>query len=668
LSKPSEPAPGPTGAAPEQAQAPEALSLRDRLIGLGERSHRKSYYPELQLRLGELERFRVLLDQSQDGILLFSLPDGALLDLNAAARRLFSLDATTTPRITAFDLVPASEQRTLSEVLGRGAPEQLTVAVGGRTLELLFRPASFREGSFAVLTARDVTLRQVAERALRESERRFRALVEQAPDAIFLAELDGTVLTGNAAACQGLRCTREQLRGFNVLAGAPAARQARDGAAEGSAAPLTFGGLQQRMDGTTFPVEVRASQVEQDGRRLLLAVVRDLSERQRMEEALRRKDEELLQAQKLEAIGRLAGGIAHDFNNMLTVILGFGSAILQDLRDDDPLRPEMSEVLNAARRASDLTRQLLAFGRKQLLQPKAVDLNTIVRGTERMMRRIIGEQIRFETDLAPDTGGVYADPGQMEQALVNLVVNARDAMPAGGLLRVSTRRVAGPAGDPQATWVEAAIRDTGVGMDAATRARVFEPFFTTKALGRGTGLGLSTVYGIVRQSGGEVQVESEPGQGTTFRVLLPQAQAPAVPEAPEPQPEAPATTNRETILVVEDDAPVLRFMCDALSASGYTLLRASDAEEALRRSQEFGGAIHLLLSDVVMPAMSGPDLAGLLARQRPALKVLFISGYSDDSAALQRSLRQGMMLLSKPFNPPELLAAVRRALGRADPR
>jgi CheY-like chemotaxis protein len=367
----------------------------------------------------------------------------------------------------------------------------------------------------------------------------------------------------------------------------------------------------------------------------------------------------------MEAIGRLAGGIAHDFNNLLTVIQGRGEELLERLQPGTASYQDASLVLRTAERAAALTKQLLAFSRKQVLAPKVFDLNVVVSGMMTMLQRLIGEDIELVLRLTPDLSGVKADPGQIEQVILNLVVNARDAMPRGGTLTIETSeltlaeaqaRVAGTT----TPCVGLVVRDTGHGMDAATRSRIFEPFFTTKEQGKGTGLGLATVYGIVEQSGGHVLVESEPGHGATFFVYLPRAEgaSPATPASA--QPAAPATRG-ETVLVVEDEPEVRALVVDVLERAGYAVLVADDGEAAARTAETHAGAIALVVTDVVMPRMSGADLAAALRVTRPDTKILFMSGYVGKVD--QDALRDGAAFISKPFTPRELLAKIRDVLG-----
>ena len=395
-------------------------------------------------------------------------------------------------------------------------------------------------------------------------------------------------------------------------------------------------------------------------------LVRDL---ERSLAELRRTQDQLVQAQKMEAIGRLAGGVAHDFNNLLTAIIGYSELLLMGLDDLDPRRKDMEEIKKAADRAAVLTRQLLAFSRKQVLQPRVLDLNTTIANMEKMLRRLIREDIELITVLDPNLGQVKADPGQIEQVLMNLAVNARDAMPQGGKLTIETKNVyldedyAYQHMDVQpGYYVMLAVSDTGVGMDEETLSHLFEPFFTTKEIGQGTGLGLSTIYGIVKQSGGHIWVYSEPGQGTTFKIYLLRTEGDVEPGKRTPIPTE-SLEGSETILLVEDADAVRDMARLALLQSGYTVLAAHDGEEALQIYEKHEGPVHLLVTDVVMPGgMSGCQLAERLTTQWPEMKVLFMSGYADDAIVRHGLLKPGVTFLQKPFAPATLTHKVRETL------
>ena len=389
-----------------------------------------------------------------------------------------------------------------------------------------------------------------------------------------------------------------------------------------------------------------------------ITLAADITERRQLEAQLR-------QSQKMEAVGRLAGGVAHDFNNLLTVITGYAYMLVQDVGETEPLRANAEEILRAVDRASALTSQLLAFSRRQVAKPRPLDLTALVANMDRMLRRVIGEDIDLAAELAPGLPKVKADPGHIEQVIMNLVVNSRDAMPDGGRITIRTAAVQLDAdfaryhpGARPGPYVALAVADTGHGMSDEIKAHLFEPFFTTKEQGKGTGLGLSMVYGIVRQCGGEITVASQPGHGTTLTIYLPQIEASGDEAAAAP---APAVLERgwETILLVEDEDEVRRLVRGVLMQQGYTVLEAADPDDALRLAADFAQPIDLLLTDVVMPHMSGVELARRMAVARPGMRVLFMSGYTEDPALQDGGVTP---FIRKPFTPRDLAGRLRHAL------
>lgn len=417
----------------------------------------------------------------------------------------------------------------------------------------------------------------------------------------------------------------------------------------------------KRLGGEEFPATVLLTRFELAGRVLLQATVRDVSAERQLEEQLR-------QAAKMETIGQLAGGVAHDFNNILTGIKGYAEFLVRDTQDDPAKNQDAREVLRLSDSAAALTRQLLAFSRKQTLRPQVLELNKLIENTARTLQRLIGENIRLQFTPAENLGRVQADPGQIEQVLLNLAVNARDAMPHGGELTIETANVELDE-DYAATHVEAtpgpyvmfAVTDTGRGMDQSTLDRVFEPFFTTKERGKGTGLGLATVYGIVKQHGGNIWVYSEPERGTTFKVYLPRIDRPASDSSPAERLAA-APGGSETILVVEDDASVRTVAQRTLEARGYTVLAAANAQEAEALVCGDGHAVSLLLTDVVMPGESGPQLYEQLRAAHPRLRVAYMSGYATDAIGRHGILAPDAAFISKPFTPESLARDVRQVL------
>jgi signal transduction histidine kinase len=420
--------------------------------------------------------------------------------------------------------------------------------------------------------------------------------------------------------------------------------------------------------GTNLTCEVRLSHLPSKNRRLIRLSYLDITERKRAEEERKKLEAQLLQSQKMEAVGQLAGGVAHDFNNLLTVILGYGEIMIADFSSDSPLYENLEEILAAGRRAQDLTRQLLAFSRKQVLEVKDVSLNEVVANMEKMIRRLLGEDIAVYLYLDADTGCVRADVSQLEQVLLNLCVNARDAMPAGGTLTIETHSIffsdayvaLHPDVQPGPHAV-LSVSDTGHGMDETTRRQIFDPFFSTKEKGKGTGLGLATVHGIVKQHGGEISVYSEPGHGSTFKVSLPQVEDVVFREAIHPE-DGIVMGRGETILVVEDDASVRKILSQLLERLGYSVRMAGSVDEGIvevRRAER----IDLLLSDVIMPQMNGRQFSERVQSLRPEIKVLFMSGYTEEAIGHQGILESGLHFISKPFTEKALSRKIREALG-----
>src|SRR5664280_611795 len=424
-----------------------------------------------------------------------------------------------------------------------------------------------------------------------------------------------------------------------------------------------------RKDGSRFPavVSVTALRDAQDVIIGYLLIGTDNTARRR------RLEEQLRQSQKMEAVGRLAGGVAHDFNNLLTVMFGYSDILLQGL-EPGPLHEAMQEVRRAGERAAALTRQLLAFSRKQTLVPEVLDMGDVVSGLSTMVERLIGEEIKVSVVVSPNLGRVKADRGQLEQVVMNLAVNARDAMPKGGSLIFELQNVELDDADTvthaeikPGPYVLLAISDTGTGIDAETQNRIFEPFFTTKEAGKGTGLGLSTVHGIVHQSGGSISVYSEPGQGTTFKVYPPRFAGDAAVRRPVSGVRKALPTGSETVLVVEDEAAIRKLTNLILQKAGYTVLLAESPDAAEQIAGSYPGPIHLMLTDVVMPGMRGPELAERLLRLRPDLRVLYMSGYTDNAIAHHRFLDAGTEFLQKPFTPLALMQKIREVLGSSGP-
>jgi two-component system cell cycle sensor histidine kinase/response regulator CckA len=519
-------------------------------------------------------------------------------------------------------------------------------------------------------TVQDITERRLAQAALAESERRYRLLAEHVTDVIWTMDLElkSTFVSPAIKWLTGYEARDYLKLPFERMLTPASQEIARHklqeelARAEYSGDPARSATLELEMlrqDGSTVWAEIKASILRDDqGRPVgLLGVSRDITARRNLEAQLR-------QAQKMEVVGRLAGGVAHDFNNLLTAILGYSELMLADLDIRDPAYQNVTEIKKAGERAAMLTRQLLAFSRRQVLQPKPLHLNQVIENLGKMLKRVIGEDIRLEIICAADLGWVLADPGQLEQVILNLTVNARDAMPRGGGLTISTANVEldgdyaeGHAQVQPGHYVQLTVSDSGCGMDAATRDHIFEPFFTTKEVGQGTGLGLSTVYGIVRQSGGHIWVYSEPGQGTTFKIYLPKVAAETESALPGPETAALRSGN-ETILLVEDDDGVREIAGRILRQSGYQILPARDGHEALQVCQEFQGTIHLVLSDLVMPGLNGHELMLRLASLRPGIKVAFMSGYAADGILDRDLFGTGVAFIQKPFEARALTTKI----------
>jgi PAS domain S-box-containing protein len=520
----------------------------------------------------------------------------------------------------------------------------------------------------------DITERKEAEEALQESEKKFRVLTETAASGIFIHH-GGRFIYVNPASEAISGYTREELLAMNfwdllhpdfreLIKQRAQARQ------QGELVPSRYELKIITKNGEERWIDLTVGMINFEGKPAVLGTDFDITERKRAEEEMRALEEQLRQSQKMEAVGLLAGGIAHDFNNLLTIIKGYSQLSLLELKEGDLLKGNIEEIQKATERAANLTGQLLAFSRRQVMQMKVFDFNTLLRDLENMLRRVIGEDIELVTILADDLGRTKTDPGQIEQVIMNLAVNARDAMPSGGKLIIETANV--EFDEPYAyvhiamapgRYVMLSVSDTGVGMTPEVRERVFEPFFTTKEKGKGTGLGLSTVYGIVKQSGGNIWVYSEPGQGTTVKIYFPRVEeendalfqidsAISIPQG------------SETVLVVEDEPSVRSLATHIIRHQGYRVLEAADGEEALRVAQECFGEINLLLTDVVMPRMGGKELADRLKTLRPSVKVLFISGFPDEAIARHGVLTPGIAFLQKPFSPAALAQKVREVLDR----
>ncbi len=514
--------------------------------------------------------------------------------------------------------------------------------------------------------------RRRAEDEVRKAAERYRLLFESSPLPMFVYSTASLAfLAVNEAATRYYGYSRSEFATLTVRD----IQVSEDTAASLERDPYlpSFEGAalwhHRKKDGSLIAVETSAHGFEFEGTPAHLVLANDVTKRLRAEESLRKTEQQLRQAQKMEAIGNLAGGVAHDFNNLLSVILSYSSLLAEDMTASDPRRADLKEIEAAGKRAVDLTRQLLAFSRQQILQPRVVDLNEVVTGMERMLHRLLGADLELTVLLAPSLGKVKVDPGQMEQIVMNLAVNSRDAMPQGGKLTIETDNVelddgyaAAHVGVRPGPHVMMAVTDTGTGMDKVTLSRMFEPFFTTKEKGKGTGLGLATVFGIVQQSGGSVWVYSEPGKGTTVKVYFPRTDSALTEVHQTTPPMTGPLGGTETILLVEDEDSVRVLARTILRRHGYHVLEAQSGGDALLICEQHGATIHLMLTDVVMPRMSGRQLAERLQTIRPAMKVLYMSGYTDNSIVHHGVLDSGVAFLQKPITPDSLARKVREVL------
>ncbi|MGA7104511.1 MAG: ATP-binding protein [Candidatus Deferrimicrobiaceae bacterium] len=508
--------------------------------------------------------------------------------------------------------------------------------------------------------------RERAEDSLRESKEQYQDLVELSPETIYIQQEGKFVFINSAGVELFGAANQKDLLGKPVLdfLHPDSRKSAADRVGMEQEKGQKIPSIEEtylRLDGTPVEMEISAVPIEHLGNAALQVFARDVTGRKQLEEQLR-------QSQKIEAVGRLAGGIAHDFNNLMTVITGYAGLTKKRSGNPEHVSKGLEEIGKAGQRATRLTKQLIAFSRKQILQPQILDLNRIVSNMDKMLRRLIGEDIELVTILGSNVGKVKADPGQIEQVVVNLALNARDAMAKGGRLHIETAEeildesaIARHGNLPAGPYLKLMFRDDGIGMDEETISHIFEPYFTTKEVGKGTGLGLATVYGIIRQTGGDIQVESEPGNGSTFTIWLPRvSDAEAVSEGVEAPLEMPR--GMETILLVEDEEPVRTIVRETLEDVGYTVLDAPNGEEALGLLSRFGKPVHLILSDVVMPRMGGKSLAEQAASLYSGIKVLLISGYPGAVLGQRADLAEEHPFLFKPFTPYDLTKKIREVL------
>jgi len=621
-------------------------------------------------------RLRAIVESEPECVMLVD-SDGRLLEMNATGLNMIEADSLEQVGGKSLYSIILPEYRpafkALVESVFRGKSGALEFEIIGlkgthRWLESHAVPLRDAKNEIIALLAvtRDITERKRTEKALRESEERYRRFIEQDLTGDYITTPDGKLLFYNPAFARifGFESVEEAMN-YNValLYPTPEAREEfLELLRKKKKIELYEMELRTRDRKPVYVIQNVIGTFNKKGELVeMRGYLFDITERKHLEEQFR-------QAQKMEAIGVLAGGVAHDFNNLLTVITGYCDLLLNRLATNNPLRKEVKQIKEAGERATSLTNQLLAFSRRQVVQPKVLNLNSVILSMDKMLRRLIGEDIVIKTSLDPNLGNVKVDPTQIEQIIMNLAVNARDAMPQGGRFTIETANIyldetytkqhvsvqTGP-------YVLLAISDNGIGMDAEMQARIFEPFFTTKGPGKGTGLGLSTVYGIVKQFAGNIWVYSEPGKGTTFKIYLPRVSE-EIESVKHRQVSAESLRGSETILLVEDEEMVRDLACEILQEYNYKVLVPSNAAEAISICEQNRNTIHLLLTDVVMPGMSGPQLSEKLKSLHPEIKVLYMSGYADNAIIHHGVLKPGTPFIQKPFSPQNLLKKIQQIL------
>ena len=638
------------------------------------------------------ERFRSLAHLASDAILTMN-SDGNIVFWNEASENIYGYSSAEILGKSYLTLVPERlrnvQQERTEKAVSNGElhiSDKVVEGIGLRKdgtefpVELAVSLLQTKEGMFFTAIIRDITERKRVEEALRESEERVRSIVENANDAIYFVDSRGTIRFFNRKAVEIYGYTVEEVLGkpYSVLV--PKRLQEIHGKwmdkflslDESAISGKIVEGTGERKDGSEFYAETSTALLKQRGETYLVAIIRDITERKKAEEERAKLELQLRQSQKMEAVGHLTGGIAHDFNNILTAIIGYASLLQMKMKEDEPLRSNVEQILGAAARAATLTQSLLAFSRRQIINPKPVNMNEIVNRAEKLLVRIIGEDIEFESILAAEDPIIIADDGQIEQVLMNIATNARDAMPDGGRLSIKTELTEideqyikthsfGKVGD----YVLLSVSDTGVGIDEKIRDQIFDPFFTTKEVGKGTGLGLSMVYGIVKQHDGYINWYSEPVKGTTFKIYFPLSRTvPSVDfrETREAVPDVIGGT--ETILIAEDDAAVRKLTKDILEQSGYTVIEAIDGDDAIKVFMENEEKIRLLILDVIMPKKNGREAYEEIKRINPDIKFFFISGYTANVIHKKGILDKSFNFILKPVSPNELLGKVREVLDK----
>jgi PAS domain S-box-containing protein len=655
-------------------------------VTLGERQARLVILNDITERLQKEERlraaetyYRLLFEHSPLPAFVIDLETLQLLDVNETAVTQYGYAYEEFLRLTLKDIRPPEDIPQMLRLLSQLPPGgHINEPVRHRKkdgtiieVEINTFPIVFQQRRATVATAQDVTARRQLEQTLRASERQYRELCEQANDAIYTHDLQGNLTSINEAGVRFLGYSHEELIGMNMaqLLSPEDLARAQEMVQRKFAGDLKYTIYEVRVmtkDGRQLPVELSTTLMSQDGQPIgVQGIARVLTERKRMEEHLR-------QAQKMEAVGRLAGGIAHDFNNRLTAIQGFTDLLLKRMEESDRRHYYLEQIKLASERAAELTQQLLTFSRKRVLQPKLLNLNENVSDWGNLVRVLLGENIAVHLILGPDVGLVKADPAQLEHVVMNLALNACDAMPQGGDftfettdIEISELRAKFNPAIPPGNYVRLTIKDNGCGMSEETLSHLFEPFYTTKEKGKGTGLGLFTAYGIIKQSGGYIEVKSAVGEGTTFLIYLPVIKDAELVKATRVGAVG-AAPGRETVLVVEDEPSVRKLVCEILQSAGYTVLEAAQGQAALVLAAQHESEIELLLTDVRMPGLSGCDLWEQLKAERLELRVLFMSAYTDDVRVLEAAQTPGCAFLQKPFTPEALTRKVRTLLEQAE--
>ena len=659
----------------------ELVELRQRIIKL-ERAEKRLKEAE-ELLEKERETFFPILHKAPYGVVLID-KEGSFIYINPSFTHItgFTFGDVLSGRdwFQRVNPFPKYRQEIIKswrrDVIQQGGDKVFSVVCKDREIkEIEFKPTLLDDGTI-VLIFSDITERKRSEEVLRESEEKYHLVVAHANQGILIAQ-DGVIKFSNPKLSEISGYSQEELfsKPFTEFIYPDDSQMVVENhlkRLQGIELPHIYDFRILDKEGNIKWLEINVALINWEGKPATLNFLTDITERKRTEEEMKTLQEQFRHSQKMEAIGRLAGGIAHDFNNLLTIIKGYSQLSLHELKEENPLKGNLEEINRASEKASDLTRQLLNFSRSQMMEMKVVDLNTLLRNLDKMLRRVIGEDVELITCLADDLGRIKVDPGQIEQVIMNLVVNAKDAIPSGGKLAIETANVEldetyarSHIGVKPGHHVMLLVSDTGMGMGSEVKKKIFEPFFTTKEKNKGTGLGLSTVYGIVKQSGGDIWVYSEPGYGTTFKIYFPRVDEPQdIEGVKENGVEEGLPHGDETILVVEDDEEVRKITGRILRMQGYRVLEASNGGDVFSVCDQHEGPFHLMITDVVMPEMKGPELAKRLSSSYPEMKVIYMSGYVENVISRQGILEKGMEYIQKPFTVNELARKVREVLDK----